>query len=50
VISNAPPVAAGDSQSPSHGSAVPAIIALVIVVLLAAGAITAVLRRPRRAR
>jgi hypothetical protein len=29
---------------------VPAIIALVIVVLLAAGAITAVLRRPRRAR
>jgi hypothetical protein len=50
VISNAPPVAAGDSQSPSHGSAGPAIIALVIVVLLAAGAITAVLRRPRRAR
>jgi hypothetical protein len=50
VISNAPPVAASDSQSPSHGSAVPAIIALVIVVLLAAGGITAVLRRPRRAR
>jgi hypothetical protein len=50
VISNAPPVAASDSQPPSHGSAVPAIIALVIVVLLAAGGITAVLRRPRRAR
>ena len=50
TISNAPPVAARDSQSPSHGSAVPAIIALVIVVLLAAGGITAALRRPRRAR
>jgi hypothetical protein len=50
MISNAPPVAAGDSQPPSHGSAVPAIIALVIVVLLAAAGITAALRRPRRAR
>jgi hypothetical protein len=50
TISNAPPVAAGDSQPPSHGSAVPAIIALVIVVLLAAAGITAALRRPRRAR
>jgi hypothetical protein len=50
TISNAPPVAVGDSQPPSHGSAVPAIITLVIVVLLAAAGITAALRRPRRAR
>jgi hypothetical protein len=50
VISNAPPVAASDTQPPSHGSAVPAIIALVIVVLLGAGGITAALRRPRRVR
>jgi hypothetical protein len=50
TISNAPPVAAGDSQPPGHGSAVPAIIALVIVVLLAAAGVTAALRRPRRAR
>jgi len=50
VISNAPPVAASDNQPSGHGSAVPAIIALVIVVLLAAGGITAALRRPRRAR
>jgi hypothetical protein len=50
TISNAPPVAASDSRPPSHGSAVSAIIALVIVVLLAAAGITAALRRPRRAR
>lgn len=50
AISNAPPVAASDSQPPGHGSAVPAIIALVIVLLLAAAGITAALRRPRRAR
>jgi len=50
TISNAPPVAVSDSQPPSHGSAMPAIIALVIVALLAAAGITAALRRPRRAR
>ncbi len=50
AISNAPPVAASDSQPASHGSAAPAIIALVIVVLLAAAGIIAALRRPRRAR
>ena len=49
-ISNAPPVAASDSQPASHGSAAPAIIALVIVLLLAGAGIAAVLRRPRRAR
>ena len=49
-ISNAPPVAASDSQPASHGSAVPAIIALVLVLLLAAAGIAAALRRPRRAR
>ena len=50
TISNAPPVAADNGQPPGHGSAIPAIIALVLVVLLAAGGITAALRRPRRAR
>ena len=49
-ISNAPPVAASDSQPASHGSALPAIIALVLVLLLAAAGIVAALRRPRRAR
>jgi hypothetical protein len=49
-ISNAPPVAASDSQPASHGSALPAIIALVLVLLLAAAGIAAALRRPRRAR
>jgi hypothetical protein len=50
AISNARPVAAADSQPARHGSATPAIIALVIVVLLGAAGITAALRRPRRAR
>ena len=47
AIVNAPPSAA--SAAPvNHGSAAPAIIALVIVLVLAAVGVTAVLRRPRR--
>jgi hypothetical protein len=46
TVVNAPPDAA--STPASHGSATPAIIALVIVLVLAAVGITAVLRRPRR--
>jgi hypothetical protein len=46
TVVNAPPDAA--SAPVSHGSAAPAIIALVIVLVLAAVGITAVLRRPRR--
>lgn len=47
TIVNAPPSAA--SAAPvNHGSAAPAIIALVIVLVLAAIGITVVLRRPRR--
>ena len=45
-VRNAPPTTA--SAPASHGSAAPAILALVIVVILAAIGITAVLRRPRR--
>lgn len=45
-IMDAPPVAA--AAHASHGSATPAIVALAIVLLLAAGGIAAVLRRPRR--
>jgi hypothetical protein len=47
TIVNAPPSAAS-AASVNHGSAAPAIIALVIVLVLAAVGITAVLRRPRR--
>jgi hypothetical protein len=47
TIVNAPPSAAS-AASVNHGSATPAIIALVIVLVLAAVGITAVLRRPRR--
>jgi hypothetical protein len=46
TILDAPPAAA--SAPASHGSATPAIIALVIVLALTAAGITAVLRRPRR--
>jgi hypothetical protein len=46
TVVNAPPAAA--SAPVSHGSATPAIIALVIVLVLAAVGIAAVLRRPRR--
>jgi hypothetical protein len=46
AVVNAPPMAT--SARVSHGSATPAIIALVIVLVLAAVGITAVLRRPRR--
>jgi hypothetical protein len=46
TVVDAPPDAA--SAPVSHGSATPAIIALVIVLVLAAVGITAVLRRPRR--
>ncbi|HEY1914761.1 MAG TPA: hypothetical protein VGH27_04220 [Streptosporangiaceae bacterium] len=45
-VRNAPPTTA--SAPAGHGSAAPAILALVIVVILAAIGITAVLRRPRR--
>jgi hypothetical protein len=45
VVNEAPTVA---SAPASHGSATPAIIALVIVLILAAVGIAAVLRRPRR--
>jgi hypothetical protein len=48
TIEDAQPKAA--SAPASHGSAAPAIIALVLVVVLAAVGITAVLRRPRRER
>lgn len=48
TIRDAQPRAA--SAPASHGSATPAIIALVIVLVLAAAGITAVLRRPRRER
>jgi hypothetical protein len=47
-IVDAPPTTA--SAPVSHGSAAPAIIALVIVLVLAAVGIVAVLRRPRRER
>jgi hypothetical protein len=46
AVVNAPPDAA--SAPVGHGSATPAIIALVLVLVLAAVGITAVLRRPRR--
>jgi hypothetical protein len=46
TIVNAPPAAA--SGPVSHGSATPAIIALVIVLVLAAVGITVAVRRPRR--
>ena len=46
TIRDAQPKAA--AAPASHGSATPAIIALVIVLLLAGAGITAVLRRPRR--
>jgi hypothetical protein len=45
TIIDAPPTTA--SAPGGHGSATPAIIALVIVLVLAAVGITAVLRRPR---
>jgi hypothetical protein len=48
TIRDAQPRAA--STPASHGSATPAIIALVIVLVLAAAGVTAVLRRPRRER
>jgi hypothetical protein len=48
TIRDAQPKAA--TMPASHGSATPAIIALVIVLVLAAAGITAVLRRPRRER
>jgi hypothetical protein len=48
TIQDAQPKAA--SAPAGHGSATPAIIALVIVLVLAAAGITAVLRRPRRER
>jgi hypothetical protein len=47
AIVNAPP-SATSAASVNHGSAAPAIIALVIVLVLAAVGVTAVLRRPRR--
>jgi hypothetical protein len=47
-IVDAPPTTA--SAPASHGSAAPALIALVIVLVLAAAGIVAVLRRPRRER
>jgi hypothetical protein len=50
VISDAPPTRAAASAPGGHGSAAPAIIALVIVLVLAAVGIVAVLRRPRRER
>jgi hypothetical protein len=46
----APPARAAASAPGGHGSAAPAIIALVIVLVLAAVGIVAVLRRPRRER
>ena len=46
TVVNAPPTVA--SASAGHGSATPAIIALLIVLVLAAVGIAAVLRRPRR--
>jgi hypothetical protein len=49
TVRDAQPTVASAAQV-SHGSATPAIIALVIVLLLAAAGITAVLRRPRRER
>lgn len=48
TVRNAQPAA--DSHPASHGSATPAIIALVIVLAVAAVGLTAVLRRPRRER
>jgi hypothetical protein len=45
-VRNAPPTTA--AAPASHGSAAPAILALVIVLILAAIGIIAVLRRPRR--
>jgi hypothetical protein len=48
TIRDAQPKAA--TAPASHGSATPAIIALVIVLVLAGAGITAVLRRPRRER
>jgi hypothetical protein len=49
TIVDAPPTRAA-SGPVSHGSATPALIALVIVVMLAGVGIVAVLRRPRRER
>jgi hypothetical protein len=49
TIVDAPPTRAA-SAPVSHGSATPAVIALVIVVMLAGAGIAAVLRRPRRSR
>jgi hypothetical protein len=46
AVSNAPPAAA--TSPPGHSSPLPAIIALVIVLVLAAIGIVAMLRRPRR--
>jgi hypothetical protein len=48
-IVDAPPTTAAGARV-SHGSAAPALIALVIVLVLAAVGIVAVLRRPRRER
>jgi hypothetical protein len=48
-IVDAPPTAAASAPA-SHGSATPAIIALVLVLVLAAVGIVVVLRRPRRER
>lgn len=49
-VQDAPPTRAAASAPGGHGSAAPAIIALVIVLVLAAVGIVAVLRRPRRER
>jgi hypothetical protein len=48
AVLDAPPAAA--SAHVSHGSPVPALVALVVVMLLAAAGITAAARRPRRER
>jgi len=48
TVLDAPPAAA--TSHVSHGSPVPALITLVVVLLLAIGGITAAARRPRRAR